>query len=126
VPGGRSPIEGGVVTSVVLPCVQQTDDGWHVSAAELCLTARHLRPYGLARLAQVYALARPPGARSLSRRPGTLSISLPPHALACHGLGEAEVHVPEPPGWRGLGPDELDDWICVVPSTIDRRAGQES
>ncbi len=126
--GGRRPVEGGVVTTVTFPRAQGGARG-SVTAADTTLAELHLDPYELARLAQVHTQrptgAEPPQAdgeaRAFSPQLGTVSIVLPGHGLTWPGLGDAEVHVREPQGWRRLDRDEARDYVCVVPSRIDLR-----
>lgn len=124
VAGGRRPVEGGVVTSVTLPRAPTGARG-DVTAADATLAELHLDAYGLVRLAEVRT-AQPAveNPRTPPAAPGAVAIVLPGHGLTWPGLGDAAVHVHEAPEWRRLDRDEVEDYVCVVPSRIDLRDAQ--
>jgi hypothetical protein len=128
--GGRHPVEGGVVTTVTFPRAQGGVRG-NVTPADTTLAELHLDPYELSRLAQIHTQlpteTEPPQADATHvflPELGAVSIVLPGHGLTWPGLGDADVYVREPQGWRPLDRDEARDYVCVVPSRIDLRDAQ--
>jgi hypothetical protein len=128
VAAGPRPADGGVVTTVVFPQARESAGDWEVDPVEMSAAGRHLRPYGLVRLAQVHShpttwTGHSPtdDERAFSHQPGTISIVLPGHALTYPGRGDAGVHLRETDGWRELAHDEVGDYVRVVPSVIDHR-----
>lgn len=128
--GGRRPVEGGVVTTVTFPRALGGARG-NITTADTTLAELHLSSYELVRLAQVHT--HPPAGSEPSQADevatfspelGAVSIVLPGCGLTWPGLGDADVHVREPQGWRRLDRDEAGDYVCVVPSRIDLRAAQ--
>jgi hypothetical protein len=124
--GGRRPVEGGVVTTVTFPRALGGARG-NVTTADTTLAALHLEPYELVRLVQIHT--QPPASEAFdeptfSTELGAVAIVLPNYGLTWPGLGEADVHVFERGGWRHVDSDEIQDYVCVVPSRIDLRAAQ--
>lgn len=125
--GGRRPVEGGVVTTVTFPRALGGARG-NITTADTTLAELHLDCYALERLAHVRtepAMAiDPPEADDDTEQLGAISVVLPGQGLTWPGLGDAQVHVREPQGWRRLDRDEAEDYISVVPSRIDLRDAQ--
>jgi hypothetical protein len=130
VAGGQHPVEGGVVTTVTFPRALGGARG-NVTTADMTLAALHLDPYELVRLVQIHT--QPPTGpdpswtdeeRTFSPELGAISIVLPHYGLTWPGLADADVHVLERRGWRHVDGDEIQDYVCVVPSRIDLRAAQ--
>ncbi len=125
VAGGQRPTEGGVVTTVTFPRALGGARG-NVTTADTTLAALHLDPYELVRLVQIHTQP-PTGADdepAFSAELGAVSIVLPHYGLTWPGLGDADVHVLERRGWRHVDSDEIQDYVCVVPSRIDLRDAQ--
>jgi proteasome lid subunit RPN8/RPN11 len=128
VASGPATSDGGVVTTVTLPHADESEGHWDVSAREMSRAGRHLRPYGLVRLAQVHTHPGPWTVHSseddelaYSQVPGTVSIVLPAFGLTCPGLGDAGVHRRDRRGWRKLDHEEAARHVKVVPSAVDLR-----
>jgi hypothetical protein len=128
VAAGPSQADGGVVTTVTLPDARERDGDWEVDAEEMRRAGRHLRPYGLVRLAQVHSHpatwtghSETDDERAFSHQTGAISIVLPGYALTYPGLTDAGVHLRERSSWRELEAHEVHDYVRVVPSLIDRR-----
>jgi hypothetical protein len=128
--GGRRPVEGGVVTTVTFPRALGGVRG-NVTPAETTLAELHLDPYELVRLVQVHTQlptetepSQADAAHVFLPELGAVAIVLPGYGLTWPGLGDADVHVREPQGWRRLDRDEARDYVCVVPSRIDLRDAQ--
>jgi hypothetical protein len=125
---GPTALDGGVATTVAFPHADESEGHWDVNAHEMSRAGRHLRLYGLVRLAQVHSHPSPWTGHSgeddelaFSQAPGTVSIVLPAYGLTCPGLGDAGVHRRERDGWRQLGHDEVGRYVKVVPSVLDLR-----
>jgi hypothetical protein len=128
VAGGQRPLEGGVVTTVTFPRALGGARG-NVTTADTTLAALHLEPHELVRLVQIHTqpptgtdLCETDDERTFPPELGAVSIVIPHHGLTWPGLGEADVHVLERRGWRQVDSDEIQDYVCVVPSRIDLRA----
>lgn len=128
VAAAADPADGGVVTTATFPNASESAGHWHVATPDMSDAGRHLRTFGLVRLAQVHSH---PGTwighsltddkMAFSQAPGTVSIVLPAHALTYPGLGDAGVHIRERWSWRELEHEEVPDYVRVVPSNIDHR-----
>jgi hypothetical protein len=128
VAAGAGADDGGVVTTVALPHADESESHWDVNAHEMSRAGRHLRLYGLVRLAQVHSHPSPWNGHSgeddelaFSQAPGAVSIVLPAYGLTCPGLGDAGVHLRERDGWRRLEHDEVARHVKVLPSVLDLR-----
>jgi hypothetical protein len=93
---------------------------------------KHLREFGLRRLAQVHTH---PNAwtghsdvdddRAYSQIPGATSIVLPDYGRRTGKLNSAGVHYRTETCWRELTPDEIREVVRVVPSNFDFRKTNE-
>lgn len=132
VAGGPRPADGGVVTTVTFPQATETSGNWMVETAHMSEAGRHLRPYGLVRLAQIHSHPGPWVGHSptddemaFSQARGTISLVMPMHGLTYAGLGDCGVHLREPQGWRELAAEEVGEHVHVVPSVIDHRLAHD-
>jgi proteasome lid subunit RPN8/RPN11 len=118
----------GAVTTLTLPEALTSAGHYEVDAAQMSRAGRHLRRFGLVRLAQVHS--HPAGwtdhspeddEAAFSQRDGAISIVVPDYAGCAPGLADCGVHERGPQEWRRLSPTELAARVLIVPSTIDLR-----
>jgi hypothetical protein len=126
--GHRCADGADLVSTVTLPDADSYRGHYEISADEMSRAGRHLRRFGLVRLAQVHSHpaswtdhSPEDDAAAFSQRDGAISVVVPDYAGCVPGLADCGVHVREPRGWRRLSPTELAERILVLPSLIDLR-----
>jgi hypothetical protein len=124
-PRGSDP---GVATTITIPDADEHGGHFHVDPNEMSRAGRHLRRFGMRRLAQLHT--HPAGwtghsphddELAYSQRDGAISIVIPDLAGTAPGLLDCGVHVREPAGWRELDLVEKANTVLIVPSLIDLR-----
>jgi hypothetical protein len=125
-PRGADP---GVVTTITVPDADEHEGHFHVDPAQMRRAGRHLRRFGMTRLAQIHT--HPAGwtghsphddEMAFSQRDGAISIVIPDFAATAPGVLDCGVHVREAHGWRELDHTEKARTVKLVPSLIDTRA----
>jgi len=118
-----------VATTLVLPDATNGVGHYAISADAMSQAGRHLRRFGLLRLAQMHSHPSSWTGHSAyddemaySRRDGALSIVVPYYGACAPGLAGCGVHVHDRDGWRQLTGAELASRIVIVPSFLDFRS----
>lgn len=120
--------ENAVVTTVTVPNARLARHYYDVSPEAMSEAAKHMRRYGLVRVAQVHTHGGPwldhsprDDAKAYSQKQGAISIVLPDHARGRPRLEDGAVHLREDQGWRRLDPDEAAALVQIAPSFVDLR-----
>lgn len=126
---GPAPSNGrSIVTTVTLPRAEVSEGDFHVSPVEMSRAGKHLRVFGLMRLAQVHT--HPSGwtghsayddQMAFSQRDGAISIVVPHFAGCSPGIADCGVHVRDRSGWRELDGAEKGEIVQIVPSLVNLR-----
>jgi hypothetical protein len=123
----------GVVTTITIPCAKLEAGRFHVLPDAMSAAGKHLRSFRLRRLAQVHTHPSDWTGHSAwddewaySQVPGAISIVLPNFGRERPGLNLAGVHLRTEEGWRQLSPEELPQYVRLVPGILDFRIPHET
>ena len=126
----------GVVTTLTFPRADNHAGRFNVSAEAMSEAGKHLRQHCLRRLAQVhthpaeYGRGIPPGTTSWRTRKCRAQFHRTTAVWPVRpSLQDAGCHLRMDGGWRQLRPDELAEYLRVIPSFLisgPRRGGNMS
>ena len=128
---GPRPADGAwaAATTLVLPNAAHTRGHYEISAREMSRAGRHLRQFGLLRLAQMHSHPQDwtghsefDDEMSFSHRDGALSIVVPHYGACSPGLADCGVHLCHDGQWQQIAPGDLSEHVGIVPSVLDFRA----
>jgi len=125
---GIGRIGEGVVTTITVPDAELHGGWYDVPAEAISEAGAHLRRLHMTRLAQVHTHggdfcmhSTRDDDMAYTQRTGALSIVLPRHATERPLLANSTVHVRADVGWKSLDSREADNWVRIVPSTLNFR-----
>jgi hypothetical protein len=124
-PRGTDP---GVATTITVPDAFEHEGHFSVDPLQMRRAGRHLRRFGMTRLAQIHTHPADWTGHSphddemaFSQRDGAISVVIPDFAGTVPGILDCGVHIREPRGWRELDYMEKAQTVRIVPSLIDVR-----
>lgn len=125
--------DSAVVTTVSVPRATLAWGYYDISADQMSEAGKHLRRYGLQRLAQVHTHggawvghSERDDLLSYSHDEGAVSIVVPFHAQWRPALLECGVHVYRDGTWTELARHEFDEVLRLVPSVISLRRATDT
>ena len=120
--------EVAVATTVVVPDANLDDGYFEVSADAMSEAGKHMRRFGLQRIAQVHTHrgawvghSGPDDALAYSHADGALSIVIPFHCSGRPPLDGCGVHVCRGGQWQELSQADIGKLVRVVPSELNFR-----
>ena len=117
-----------IATTLTIPLAEEHAGHFHIKPAEMSRAGRHLRRFGMTRLAQLHSHPTDWTGHSphddemaYSQRDGAISIVVPDLAGTAPGIQDCGIHIREPHGWRELDHTEKSRAVRILPSLIDLR-----
>ena len=126
--GPKIPGTIAVATTLTIPDADEHEGYFDVSPDDMSRAGRHLKAFGMRRLAQIHT--HPFGwvghseyddAKAFSQREGAISIVVPHFAGCAPGVLECGLHLRGPNGWYEPSGDERLALVTIVPTLIDMR-----